>query len=76
MSDPPWAGGRASKEVCPSCGIQFGYDDAAASGPVERRDAYERWREAWIRGGMQWFSPSRRPPARWDPHAQLRRLEL
>jgi hypothetical protein len=48
----PWDGDLASDEICPHCGIQFGYDDAAGGSP-ERQMIYRLWREAWIANGRQ-----------------------
>jgi len=40
----PWDGLSASDEICPSCGIQFGYDDAAGGNVQAREEIYKRWR--------------------------------
>lgn len=57
--------GCASFEICPSCGTEFGYDDSSKE--------HDRLREEWKRQGMKWWSDSARPPADWDPGAQLRK---
>ena len=45
--DTPWEG---SFDICPSCGIQFGYDEAgAATDPV----VYEEWRKMWTENGRK-----------------------
>ena len=36
LEEPPWTDGSASDEICPSCGIQFGYEDFAG-GDVDAR---------------------------------------
>ena len=41
----PWRQGSAADEICPSCGIQFGYNDAR---PDLRSQIYAEWRKAWI----------------------------
>lgn len=46
----PWEGGLPSHEVCPFCGIQFGYNDAR---PELRETIYAEWRSEWIAGGRQ-----------------------
>ena len=48
----PWIPGvGALFEICPRCGIQFGYDDCAG-GKVEQRPAiYAQWRERWEAAG-------------------------
>ena len=55
--EPPWdANGCASFDICDSCGIQFGYNDA-------RRDVQDRiwarWRELWLANGKKplWPKP-------------------
>jgi hypothetical protein len=48
----PWHGGSPSDEICPSCGIQFGYNDARAN---LRQRIYALWREAWIANGQRAF---------------------
>jgi hypothetical protein len=67
MDEPPWDCGIGSQEICPSCGIQFGYDDARTD--LHPRIYHER-RERWVTGGMQWCSTTP-PPDGWDPHWQL-----
>jgi len=42
----------ASHEICPSCGIQFGYNDARAD---LRERIYSHWREAWVTNGRRAF---------------------
>jgi len=71
----PWQGECPSDDICPSCGIQFGYHDAAGGDDEGRKRIYLEWRERWIAGGMAWHSASvEPPPAGWDPAAQLRRV--
>ena len=70
----PWSeksGG--SLEICPSCGIQFGYSDAVGGDSVRRQKLYEVWRAKWIADGMIWRGQRERPAA-WNPVAQLRNV--
>jgi Zn ribbon nucleic-acid-binding protein len=46
----PWHDESASHEICPHCGIHFGYNDARAD---LRAQIYGLWREAWIANGRQ-----------------------
>jgi len=62
-----------SYEICPSCGIQFGYTDEAAGNKEAREMLYRKWREEWIEGGMVWKSRSN-PPAGWKPQKQLEKI--
>lgn len=49
--------------ICPSCGTEFGYDDAFHSHP--------QLRDRWIRRGMRWWSPVDPQPENWDPSKQV-----
>ncbi len=71
LTEPPWVDGSASDEICPSCGIHFGYDDAAGGDPARRNELYLDWREHWVARGMPWFSVGRSQPNGWDPLRQL-----
>src|ERR1700678_4028583 len=46
--------GCASFEICPSCGTEFGYDDANRS--------HEDLRKAWLAAGKTWWSQTIKPP--------------
>ena len=52
-----------SFDICPSCGTEFGYDDASKS--------HTKLRNAWIGSGMKWSSQAEKAPADWDPKKQL-----
>lgn len=49
--------------ICPSCGVEFGNDDAETS--------HEVLREQWLSSGAQWFSQYTSPPAGWHPYLQV-----
>jgi hypothetical protein len=57
--------GCASFEICPCCGIEFGYDDATTS--------HSELRARWIAGGKCWRS-DREPPTGWDADTQLAQI--
>ncbi len=63
-----------SFEICPSCGIQFGYSDEAGGDAQAREAVYQKWREKWIRDGMHWNAPNLKPPVNWNPEEQLRNI--
>jgi hypothetical protein len=66
LYDPPrLADGGASNEICRCCGFEFGVSDD------DQGYTYHSWRLEWIAKGCPWWSRHRRPPADWDPHAQL-----
>lgn len=70
LREEAWRDGNPSDEICPSCGTQFGYDDAAGARGDSRLAAHRRLRERWIASGCLWSS--RRPaPNDWDPVMQL-----
>jgi tetratricopeptide (TPR) repeat protein len=67
LYQPPFnAAGDGSFEICPCCGLQFGYTCLARS----------PWslRQEWLRRGGPWRHPP--APPDWDPIAQLRRAGL
>jgi len=49
--------------ICPSCGTEFGFDDAGIT--------HEQLRKQWIYQLAPWFSNYRKPPAGWNPWTQL-----
>lgn len=67
LYDPPWVGDSPSDEICPSCGIHFGYDDAAGRTDEERAAIYEAWQLKWLDSGAHWWSSSQPQPAYWNP---------
>jgi hypothetical protein len=70
----PWNGDSPSDEICPSCGIQFGYSDFAGGRIDARAERYRSWRLAWIAKGMPWSDVGNSPPEGWDPQQQLKSL--
>jgi len=52
--------------ICPSCGTEFGYDDAGRT--------HADLRSQWLDGGAQWWSTDTPPPANWNPYVQLENL--
>ena len=49
----PWDGESPSDEICPSCGIQFGYNDSRSD---IRNYVYAEWRAAWLQNKRQPFN--------------------
>ncbi len=72
---PSWNDGSPSDDICPSCGIQFGYHDVIRFKGSEEQivKRYEELRGKWIMEGMKWHFPDHveRPPKNWDPKKQL-----
>lgn len=63
----PWTGDSPSDEICPCCGIQFGYDDMGRRDPL----FYAGWRGRWLAEGAPWFSDGRLPPPGWSAQEQV-----
>lgn len=66
----PWDGASPSDEICPCCGMQFGYYDATPNGASGRLAIYREWRQRWIDDGMKWTGETP-PPPNWNPREQL-----
>ncbi len=73
---PAWDGDFPSDEICPCCGIQFGFDDVTAlTEKISSRNIfYLGWRSKWKLDGMRWWSESRMPTEDWDPVRQLENI--
>lgn len=65
LEDPPYNRfGNPDYDICPCCGVEYGYQDADGN--------HARLRALWIEEGMIWHHPgSAPPPVGWDPIAQL-----
>jgi hypothetical protein len=64
--------------MCPSCGIEFGYDDVpeASGAKGSRNHLYAEWRKKWMKGGGKWSSHGINPPPSWNPLGQLKRIGI
>jgi hypothetical protein len=71
LDEPPWAEDSPSYDICPCCGVEFGYDDFAAGDADLRPARHRELRRRWIDAGRPWWSQSRPPPPGWDPARQL-----
>lgn len=58
LDEPP-----TNFSICPSCGTEFGYDDAFAP--------YAQLRARWMQGGALWWSTVDPCPENWDPVLQV-----
>jgi hypothetical protein len=74
FDEPPWSGSSASYDICPSCGVEFGYDDFRED-DTGRQQRWQELRQEWIARGMRWASTVHPQPQGWDPKEQLRELE-
>jgi len=75
LSEPAWQDGAGSQEICPSCGLQFGYHDTCGGRGDLREGFYVGWRVRWIKEGQPWSGPKMQRPAGWSPASQLRRID-
>jgi hypothetical protein len=57
-----------SFEICPSCGTEFGYQDATSS--------HAELRRRWMKRGAQWHSRSVQRPQDWDAKRQVMKAGL
>ncbi|MCA1595262.1 MAG: hypothetical protein LC772_02390 [Chloroflexi bacterium] len=64
LDEPPYTMGCGSFDICPCCGVEFGYHDA--------RTPHEVLRARWWQGGAGWHFPQYEPPG-WSAIEQLRR---
>jgi hypothetical protein len=49
--------------ICPSCGVEFGYETAGRT--------FTELRQEWVVTGARWASRVDRPPSGWNPWLQL-----
>lgn len=83
LNGPPWRGEDPSWNICPCCGIEFGYDEYDSeffdrreefADEAQYREAFYRdWRARWRAAGCPWWSKQEGPPAGWSPEDQLAR---
>lgn len=62
-------------EICPACGTQFDYHDAAPTITAKRH----RWsllRRRWLEAGAAWFDPTTPRPMGWDFQVQFMRNHM
>ncbi len=68
LLEPPWGenGETPSFNICPCCGVEFGYEDTVLP-------AIYAFREQWITEGAKWFRPKIKPDC-WNIKNQLRQI--
>ena len=47
-----WDGDLDSQEICPGCGMHFGYYDAAGGSAKDRIKCHDAWRKRFLKKGM------------------------
>lgn len=69
LEEPPYDINKCSSyEICPCCGIEFGFDDGSEG------FGYDEYREKWIKGGAQWFTETLKP-VNWNIEKQLTNIK-
>ncbi len=73
LDEPPYSDPSnftgPSFDICPCCGIEFGYEDYGPKGPPFY---HEILRNRWVTGGMKFYRKDLRPD-NFDPIDQLRK---
>lgn len=70
----PWGENGKSPmygDFCPSCGCEFGYEDATEQAVITCR-------AQWEKQGMEWWDKDQniaKKPAGWDPREQLKGVQ-
>ena len=64
--EPPWGedGNTPSFNICPCCGVEFGYEDSTVV-------TIRNYRNLWLENGAKW-SISKATPVKWNLEEQLR----
>lgn len=65
MMDPPWGdnGQFPTYEICPCCGVEFGYEDCTA-------ESTKDYRKKWLNQNVKWFENKLKPDD-WDLEKQM-----
>ena len=71
LDEPAWNGDSPSGDICPCCGMQFGYYDLGRRVPL----FYEGWRIRWLVEGGHWWSRSRLAPDGWSADRQVEKFK-
>jgi hypothetical protein len=68
LEEPPWGedGRTPLFDICPCCGVEFGYGDASLKGVKAHRGR-------WLEQGAPWSIPKQRP-ADWNLDEQLAQI--
>lgn len=66
--EPPWGedGLTPTFEICPCCGVEFGYED---NNVLSTR----KFRKEWVANGKKWFSLNEKPPD-WQFKEQIEQI--
>jgi len=59
--------GAPTYEICPCCGIEFGYTDYEKT--------WDELRKEWIDSNYKWKHTTAQKPSNWNPKKQLKNIE-
>tara|TARA_R110002124_G_scaffold278588_1_gene450669 strand:- start:1725 stop:1991 length:267 start_codon:yes stop_codon:yes gene_type:complete len=64
----PWGedGKCPTYEICPCCGVEYGYEDSAVAG-------VKQYRQEWMASGAKWQDAKARPE-NWSLEDQLKQV--
>ena len=64
----PWGkdGKSPTYEICPCCGVEFGYEDYTVK-------SAKNYRSLWTRQGCKWFN-LREKPSNWNLEEQMKNI--
>ncbi|WP_449387855.1 hypothetical protein [Chryseobacterium lineare] len=68
IDDLPWGedGKSPTYEICPCCGVEFGYEDYTV-------ESTKKYRKEWLIKGAKWFDKSEQPE-KWDKEQQFKNI--
>ncbi|NQX63266.1 hypothetical protein [Paenibacillus qinlingensis] len=64
--------GEPMFNICPCCGFQSGFDDAAIAEPL----TIVEYRIQWVKLGAPWFSSRTKKPDVYNLQQQLKRINV
>lgn len=64
---PTWENNNIpSHNICPCCGVEFGYEDYSL-------DWAREYRQKWLQKGATWFN-AKQKPSNWDLAQQMKNI--
>ena len=68
IEESPWGDEEnfPTYEICPCCGVEFGYEDYTV-------ESAKKYRMKWISTGYKWFDPKLKPED-WNLEEQLKNI--
>lgn len=68
LEEPPWGddGRSPNYNICPCCGVEFGYEDYAYESIIE-------YRKSWFNKGAGWMY-NKCKPSNWNKEEQIKNI--